>query len=41
MTQGFGGFSFSSGLAGVVAVVQAEGQPVILGSDVSFCVYQS
>ena len=34
-------FFFSGGLAGVVAVVLAVGQVVILGSDVSFPVYQS
>ena len=34
-------FFFSWGLAGAVAVVLAVGQVMVLGSDVSFSVYQS
>ena len=34
-------FFFSWGLAGAVPVVVAEGQVVVLGSDVSFSVWKS
>ena len=41
MTQGFGSFFFSWGLAGAEAVLVALGQVMVMDSNVSFSVFPS